>query len=67
VIVNFEIYDRWGGLVHRRDNLRINDSGSGWDGMVNNRLSPTGVYVYYTTVEFENGSKELFKGSVLLQ
>jgi len=66
-IVNFEIYDRWGGLVFGKKNLRINDPDSGWGGMVNSQKAPTGVYVYYTTVEFEDGSSELFKGSVLLQ
>jgi len=52
--------------VHKRNNFRINDSGNGWDGMVNDQMSPIGVYVYYLVIEFEDGSEELFHGSIIL-
>jgi gliding motility-associated-like protein len=44
----FEIFNRWGGLVFRTD---IKDTG--WDGMVKGTKAPIDVYVYRLKVTYE--------------
>jgi gliding motility-associated-like protein len=56
-MVRFQIFNRWGGLVH--------DSLSPWDGSFRGRDQPAGVYAYY--VEYTCRGNQVFTtGDVLL-
>ncbi len=57
---DLEIYDRWGNVLYRAENIRTNDASAGWspEGEVN-----SGVFVY--KIEFdERGEKRVVAGDV---
>ncbi len=57
---DLEIYDRWGNMLYRAENIRTNDASAGWspEGEVN-----SGVFVY--KIEFdERGDKRVVAGDV---
>jgi len=60
-----EIYDRWGELIFRQENL---ESGDGWNGRMNNtgELMMTDVYVYVVNITYKDGTEEIRRGSVTL-
>ncbi len=61
-----EIFDRWGERMFRREDFKTNVENLGWDGMFREQPAATGVYVYYFTVTYIDGSKETFKGGITL-
>ncbi|HMQ89671.1 MAG TPA: gliding motility-associated C-terminal domain-containing protein, partial [Flavilitoribacter sp.] len=65
-ILDFAVYDRWGGQVYRNPTLSPNNPAAGWDGRIGNRMAPPGVYAYTLKVELVDGSVVVMKGEVLL-
>ncbi|MGB1241446.1 MAG: T9SS type B sorting domain-containing protein [Chitinophagales bacterium] len=58
----FQIFNRLGELI-----CRINESSTfGWDGLVNGRITPKGIYAYYGWVRFEDGATKMLKGHLTL-
>jgi gliding motility-associated-like protein len=57
-----QIYNRWGQLIYDTPD------GTQWDGTVNGRLAPEGVYLYVITIDGFNkeGGKQRFKGTVTI-
>ena len=55
------VYNQWGEFIYESQNLI-----QGWDGTYRGRQQPTGVYVYYIDVTFNNGVTKIFKGTVTL-
>ncbi|MEL6721025.1 MAG: gliding motility-associated C-terminal domain-containing protein, partial [Bacteroidota bacterium] len=67
VIKSFQVYDRWGGLVFSASDFAANDLMSGWDGTGRNgEIMPMSTYVWYSEVEYNDGTKKLFTGSTAL-
>ena len=64
-ITNFEVYNRWGETVYTNGNISPADL-VGWDGSFREVDMPADVYVYKITVEYLDGSFELFQGDVTL-
>ena len=62
----FEIFDRWGNLLHRAENGSINDPAMGWDGHARGKALSAGVYVYQARLRFADGVTETYSGSVML-
>ncbi len=61
-INSFQIFDRWGALLFRTDDMRL-----GWDGRLKNERVPIGVYVYFVEATCPvNNSPILIKGDVTL-
>jgi hypothetical protein len=61
----FRIYDRWGNMIHETENLIPSKFGSeGWDGKFNGKRVNPGVYVYFSKINFADGSSLVYKGSV---
>ena len=56
-----EIFNRWGEKV-----FVSKDVNTGWDGYVNGKLSPTGVYIYRASGKFLTGGSFNTKGEVTL-
>ncbi len=49
-ILEFEVYDRWGNLVHQRSNTTTGDVNHGWNGRFNNQRVSDGVYFYMAVI-----------------
>ena len=63
-ILELRIINRWGQLVYDSSN----SSGPlRWDGNSENKLSPTGVYIFSATILFDDGEILPFQGDVLLK
>ena len=65
-VLVFRIFDRWGELVYEISGIDANDETSGWDGTFNGLPMNPAVFVWYTEVEFIDGSVEVFKGNTTL-
>lgn len=66
MVLSMTVFDRWGGEVFQARNFAPGAPNSGWDGKVNGRRLPPGVYVYLFEIQFTDGSVEWFKGEVTL-
>jgi gliding motility-associated-like protein len=62
----FAVFNRWGGLVYRMENLHELENFKGWDGQVAGQAAQVGVYVYMLEVEYLDGVRELLSGDVSL-
>ena len=56
-----EIFNRWGEKI-----FVSKDINTGWDGYVDGKLSPTGVYIYKSTGRFNSGDSFSKRGEVTL-
>lgn len=63
----FQIYNRWGELVHSVSNFAAGDYTFGWDGtLVGSTMANPGVYVFVVEYEFIDGRKIIYNGDVTL-
>jgi hypothetical protein len=62
----FEVFNRWGERVFRRENFQPNDPSLGWDGNFRDRPANPEVFVYYAKIRFNDGITILYKGDVTL-
>ncbi|MFK7946191.1 MAG: gliding motility-associated C-terminal domain-containing protein [Saprospiraceae bacterium] len=66
-IVRFQVYNRWGELVHSTTNFAPGDQAFGWDGyLTGNTEAPPAVYVFMVEYEFIDGKTSLYTGDVTL-
>jgi len=65
-IVSFQIFNRWGNLVYNKENLLLGDIQGFWDGKVNDKYVPQGVYTYLIEVEYLDEIKEIITGDVTI-
>lgn len=63
---SFLVFSRWGETVHRYENFEPNDPASGWDGTHRGEPLNEAVFTWFATIEFRDGTVELFKGDVTL-
>lgn len=63
-VVTFQIADRWGTLVFRRDDFLPAQETDGWDGTYRGQPTPPGVYIWFAEVEYPDGKRGLLEGSV---
>jgi hypothetical protein len=66
IIKSWNIYDRWGSLVHTYDNFKPGDLNAAWNGKINGKEADQAVFVYALEVIFKDGETELFTGDVTL-
>ena len=66
IITRFFIFDRWGNNVYERFNIPIQSYSGWWDGTYKRFTMNPGAFAYYLEVQFENGTRETYKGSVTL-
>ncbi len=59
------IFQRWGGLVYRQENLSPSGN-AGWDGTRNGSPLDPGVYVYLARVRYLDGREAWLSGEVVL-
>jgi gliding motility-associated-like protein len=65
-ILEFSVFDRWGGHIFQGKQLFPNDESSGWDGKFNGKELSPGVYTYSIEVLMVDGRRERYSGSVSL-
>lgn len=56
------VFNRWGEKVFES----TNPLGRGWDGKLNGKEQPVGVYIYLIDVIYKNGRTESYKGNVTM-
>ncbi|PSJ72680.1 hypothetical protein C7N43_33045 [Sphingobacteriales bacterium UPWRP_1] len=62
--VSLTIYNRWGNKVFTETGAPL--ANHGWNGMYREKEALLGVYVYYATVVYTNGTTQKLKGNVTL-
>ena len=65
-VKEISIFDRWGTQVFFAKNIPSNDPIFGWDGAYRGKKLQPGVFIYYTIIEFVDGSELLIEGDVTL-
>jgi len=63
-VLQFQIFDRWGGLLWERTNFELNDPSLGWDGTVDGEPVNPGVYTYMVVVDFLDDIPVTYHGTV---
>lgn len=61
VLLEFRIFDRWGGEIFATTDIML-----GWDGTYKGQLQPVGAYVYFIRYKNINGIEKQLKGTVNL-
>lgn len=63
---DIQIFNRWGSQVFGANQLLLNNSQQGWDGTINGKSAPEGVYVYTSTIYFDQDNPRTVSGSFVL-
>ena len=62
----FQVFNRWGQVVHEAEDFAVNSTASGWDGTYLDTYAPAGTYIWRVEVEFLDGSVETASGQTTL-
>jgi gliding motility-associated-like protein len=62
----FLVFDRWGNLVYKAENVLNFEVFVGWDGKFNGKKALPGVYTYLIEAEFIDGYKSKFAGDITI-
>lgn len=65
-VLDFKIFDRYGGIMFESQNFELNDPTYGWDGEYKGKDAQVGQYIYQAIVKYIDGKSEVFKGSIML-
>lgn len=65
-ILQFQVFDRWGGQIFAQEDIPTNDDSYGWDGKARGQLMDVGVYTYFVEFELRSGKTERIGGHVVL-
>jgi gliding motility-associated-like protein len=65
-IRSFSVYNRWGDLVFRINDVDPNDSKAFWDGTFLGKNAEIGVYLYYFDLDLVEGRSLARRGEVML-
>mgnify|MGYP000212260369 CR=1 FL=1 len=65
-INSLQIYDRWGNLVFRQQNIEPNNPKYGWDGHFRGQPMNPAVFVWWAEIELASGQVILMKGDLTL-
>ena len=63
-IASLQVYSRGGGLVFEREHFAANDPLKGWNGRAKGKYAQAGVYAWLAVIEFLDGSKRRYEGSI---
>ena len=65
-VEDFTVYDRYGAEVFHVHDVAPGDATHGWNGYFHGSLAPLGTYVYSILMKFADGSRQVYKGTVIL-
>ncbi|MCG8331459.1 MAG: gliding motility-associated C-terminal domain-containing protein [Chitinophagales bacterium] len=63
---NFQIYDRWGGMIWERKEGFTNTYKFGWNGISDNKVTPPGLYIWTIQLHYSDGVSKLLSGETNL-
>lgn len=66
IVKQYQIFDRWGELVHDARNLSPNSSIGYWNGTFRGESMEAGVFIYIIEIVYADGFTEIVKGDVTL-
>ena len=66
VVEELAVFSRWGEMVFRVQDTAPGDPAAGWDGRVHGSPAPTGTYVYMIVMKYTGGTRQSYKGTVVL-
>lgn len=65
-VLLFQVFNRWGGMMHEAKNFLPNTERLGWDGNLGGRPVNSGVYVYLVKVRLRDGREMTLTGDIVL-
>lgn len=65
-VKQFNIYDRWGNVMHSIQDVHPDDAILAWDGYYQNQPATGSVYIYWLEVVLESGEQKQLKGTFTL-
>lgn len=65
VVKNFQVFNRWGGLVYEAKEFPVNNASFGWDGIYKGELS-SGTFIWQVTARLPDGTEENYHGRTTL-
>lgn len=65
-IEELSIFDRWGELIYKEENLPLNDQSVGWDGKFRGDWVNPGVYVWMAKIRFIDGESIYYSGDLTM-
>lgn len=65
-VLEFRIFNRWGGMVYAQENFHPLDNDLGWDGKYNGQLLNPDVFVYFAKLKRVDGTILHLSGEVNL-
>lgn len=65
-ILDFKIFDDWGGVIYQRQNFMTNDESEGWDGTFKGSTMNSSSYPWVMNVKYKDGTTKIMKGFVTL-
>jgi gliding motility-associated-like protein len=65
-ILEFRVFDRWGGQVFEGKDIPLNAENRGWDGTFNGKPLNPDAFAFYALIRFIDGEEVLYKGSITL-
>lgn len=66
LVIRFQVFDRWGGVVFQQENGLLTEDRFRWNGQGRGKDLPVGIYVYTLEVRYPDGGTDTFSGDVLL-
>ncbi len=63
-VIEFRLFDRWGREVF--NGVGSGNAITGWDGMIDGKEAPLGVYNYIIRIAYPDGYADMLKGNVTL-
>jgi gliding motility-associated-like protein len=65
-IEDFSVFNRWGASVFHAHDATPGDPSAGWNGYLHGQPAPPDTYVYQVVMRFSDGSRQIYKGTVIL-
>lgn len=65
-VLKFQIFDRWGNIVCRKENTLMHPGQELWSGHSGEKECPAGVYTYIFTYAVKDGTQRIKSGDITL-
>lgn len=65
-VLLFQVFNRWGGMMHEAKNFLPNTEGMGWDGNLDGKPLNSGVFVFLVKVKLRDGNEKTITGDIVL-
>jgi gliding motility-associated-like protein len=66
VVEDFAVFNRFGAEIFHAHDMAPGDKTKAWDGRFRGEPAPMGTYVYVVVMKLASGSRQVYKGTVVL-